>query len=380
MWTHNNKQIIIAINTELIQHIQFDDGTEEKGKNAIKLFKRGIFVNPNLNKKKYLSLLKIFHPDVSDLNIDLATQISQAIISAKDGTATVVNPKKANYRSSSNTQSSTSNSSASSSSNYYSWWQQYTSRQSNQQQEDASYKSSQHKPEQDFETLVDCIPKNYWKILGEFDTFQRDRLVDFRLFKRCYYGYFDTELEIVLRNGFIYREKITAIHSNCFHILHQLNLNCLTKNDLRALCVLGKIAFNKSQRKADLVETIYKYCFDSFGSTSKAEIDYWTIVVSSSRPVWKDKFIKPEYHHNFEQFAVPNRHDNTPKQEDTSSYLNCGQYLKLKRHWLERDEFLYFLRLTRNLAKKLDVVPTECDGYPAYPLSLLDKAWLKLSL
>ena len=234
MWTHNNKQIVIAINTESIQHIQFDDGTEEKGLNAIKSFKRGIFVNPTLDKKKYLSLLKVFHPDVSNLDVDLATQIATAIISAKDGTATVVNPKKTSYHSQSSTKASTS-------SNYYSWWQQYTRSEgtnSNQQhssrrsdwqsqrtqRDRTKQKSKQPRPKKDFETWLNYVPTSYWNMFGNSNTFERDKSVDFRLFKRCYYGYFDTELEIVFRQQCLYREKVTAIHRNCLYVLHQLDL------------------------------------------------------------------------------------------------------------------------------------------------------------
>ena len=172
MWTYNNKQILIAINTESIQHIQFDDGTELKGFNAIKSFKRGIFVNPNLNKKKYLSLLKIFHPDVSNLNVDLATRIAIVIISAKDGTATAVNPKKTGYYSQSGTDTKTS---TSTSSNYYSWWQQsnwsewtnsdrqHSSHRSHWQQERTRnertrQKSQQSRPKKDFETWLNYVP------------------------------------------------------------------------------------------------------------------------------------------------------------------------------------------------------------------------------
>ena len=243
MWTYNNKLVAIAINTESIQHLQFDDGTQEKGLNAIKSFKRGIFVNPTLDKKKYLSLLKIFHPDVSNLDVDLATQIATAIISAKDGTATVINPQKTNYQSQSATKTRTKTSS-----NYHSRWQQSTWSDwaSSSQQNTQHAQTQPSKPpreKKDFETWLSYVPTNYWNIFGHSDTFERDKSVDFRIFKRC-----------------------------------------------------------------------------------------------------------------------------------------CGQYLKLKKQWLERDEFLYFLRLTRNLAKELNIKTTDSDGYPGYPLYVLDLAWQKISI
>ena len=61
-------------------------------------------------------------------------------------------------------------------------------------------------------------------------------------------------------------------------------------------------------------------------------------------------------------------------------YFNCGQYLKLLNQWLERDDFLHFLELTRKLAKKLDIKTTIEVGYPAYPIEFLDLAWQKISL
>ena len=399
MWTHNNKQVIIAINTESIQHIQFEDGTEERGFNAIKSFKHGIFVNPYLDRKKYLSLLKVFHPDVSNLNVNLATQIAQAIINAKDGTATVINPKKNNYQSQSQSQPG-----ASTSSNYHSQWQQDTwsdwtspnqqnsSHRNNWQNQHtkrdrSSHKSQQPKPKKDFETWLDYVPTNYWNVFGNFDTFERDRSVDFRIFKRCYYSYFDTELEIVFRKQCIYREKITAIHRNCLYVLHQLDLNSLTKNDLWTLCDYEAIAYNKFERKTELVDNIIRHLTNSSTENERATQPYWSIVLTSPRPLWKHRFIKCDYYNNFEQF---NCGSNSQKQEsrtysreskdNTSNYFNCGRYLKLKQQWLERDEFFYFLALTRNLAKKFNIIPTDCDGYPGYPLHILDLAWQKLTV
>jgi hypothetical protein len=164
MWTYKSKQIVIAINTNSVQCIQFDDGTEERGFNAIKSFKRGIFVNPSLDKKQYLSLLKVFHPDVSDLDTDLATQIAQAIISAKDGKAVFVEPQKSSYQSQSSRQSTTS-------SNDRSWWQQYnwseraTSNQAHTERQSNSH--NQKAKEKDFETWLSYVPTQYWKIFGE---------------------------------------------------------------------------------------------------------------------------------------------------------------------------------------------------------------------
>lgn len=386
MWTHNNKQILIVINTQSIQHIQFNDGTQERGFNAIKSFKRGIFVNPNLDKKKYLSLLKVFHPDVSNLDIKEATQIAQAIISAKDGTATVINPKKTSYTSQSDAKGST-NPNSQSVWQQYTWsdWTTSTGQNTQRAQTRSRQQSKQPKPKKDFETWLSYVPTNYWNIFGNSDTFERDNRVDFRIFKRCYYGYFDTELEIVFRHGCIYREKVTAIHRNCLHILNQLNLNSLSKNDLWAFCDYEAIAYNRGERKADLVDDIFRHYYGS--STENEPIQpYWSIVLASSRPLWKHKFVRSDYHHNFEQFNhstySQKHHQKThayQAEANTSDYFNCGQYLKLKKRWLERDQFLYFLRLARNLAKELGVMATESDGYPSYPLQVLDLAWQKLS-
>ena len=390
MWTYNNKLVAIAINTNSVQYIQFDDGTQETGKNAIKSFKHGIFVNPTLDKNKYLSLLKVFHPDVSNLDINLATQIAQAIISAKDGTATVINPQKTNYQSQSDTKAK-----ASTSSNYYSWWQQSTrsdsdtsERQNTQRQRSGHHQQpKQSREKKDFETWLSYVPTNYWKIFGHSDTFERDRSVDFRIFKRCYYGYFDTELEIVFRHQCIYREKVTAIHRNSLHILHQLNLNSLTKNDLWTLCNYEAIPYNQFERKTELVDNIFRHHCNSRDEHEPTQ-DYWSIILTSPRPLWKHKFIKSNYHNNFEQFNYGSNsrkqssktHESKSKHDDTFDYLNCGQYLKLKNQWLERDEFLYFLQLTRNLAQELNIKTNDSDGYPGYPLQVLDLAWQKISI
>ena len=96
MWTYSGKIMAIAINIPQMRCIRFDDGTVEGELKAVASLKRGIFVNPSLDKKKYLSLLKVFHPDVSVLEANVATQIAQAIISAKDGIKNGQSPWKNN--------------------------------------------------------------------------------------------------------------------------------------------------------------------------------------------------------------------------------------------------------------------------------------------
>ena len=393
MWTYLGKQITIAINLEQIQRIHFDDGTEEKGFNAIKPFNRGIFVNPTLDKKKYLSLLKVFHPDVSDLNTDLATQIARAIISAKDGISRTSSPWKTNHQSQSQTKAQSPNS-ASSDHNYSSWWQQYNwagSTSSNKQKSQSRSQDREQKPpevELDFETLLSCVPTQYWKIFGVADTFERDTRVNFRIFKRCYYGYFDTELEIVFRSGCIYREKIIAIHRNIVHVLDQISLDQLTKSDLWTICEYQAIPYTKFQRKDELVEHLKNYLRNlSLNLKSESASHYWTVILTSPKPLWKHKFVDSDYHGLFEQFDHTSRANKQQQQSsnrqaktETAHYFNCGQYLKFKNQWLERDEFLYFLSLTRKLAKRLNIETTIEEGYPAYPIHVLDLAWQKLSL
>jgi hypothetical protein len=383
MWTYLGKQIIIAINVEQIQCIQFDDGTEEKGFNAIKSFNRGIFVNPTLDRKKYLSLLKVFHPDISDLDSHLATQIAQTIINAKDGMATATSPWKTNHQSRSHTEAYTQSNSRSGSAKYN--WADWAASSQNQSQRQSSHQQPKPpKVELDFETLLSCVPTNYWRMFGDFNTFERDLNVNFRVFKRCYYGYFDTELEIVFRQGCIFREKVTAIHHNFFYILHQLDLNSLTKSDLWTMSEHEAIAFNQFERKSDLLSNLKNHFKNkSHDSQNQLSVNPWTLMLTSSRPLWKHKFIYCDYHSNFKQ--SPHHHKSKQQKHqqtkaETSNCLNCGQYLKLKKQWLERDEFLYFLGLTRKLAKQLDIKTTIFDGYPAYPIHLLDLAWQKISL
>lgn len=383
MWTYLGKQIIIAINVEQIQRIQFDDGSYEKDFNAIKSFNRGIFVNPTLDKKKYLSLLKVFHPDVSDLDSHSATQIAQAIINAKDGMATATSPWKTNPQSRAHTEAHTQSNSRSGWAKYN--WADWAASDPNQSQRQSSHQQPKPpKVELDFETLLSYVPTHYWRMFGDFNTFERDLNVNFRIFKRYYYGYFDTELEIVFRPRCIFREKVTAIHHNFFYILHQLNLNTLTKNDLWTISEHEAIAVNQFERKSELLNNLKNHLKNkSHNSQNQLSVNPWTLMVTNPRPLWKHKFIYCDYHSNFEQFS-PNHKSKQQKHQqtkaETSNYLNCGQYLKLKKQWLERDEFLYFLGLTRKLAKQLDIETTREDGYPAYPLHLLDLAWQKMSL
>ena len=154
-----------------------------------------------------------------------------------------------------------------------------------------------------------------------------------------------------------------------------------------SICSNEAIGYRKFKRKEDLIEQI-RECWHSGQLNSPNHPGlYWSLIVTSSRPLWKQEFISREYHANFEQFndaSANHQHQKASNdschQDDTSSYFNCGQYLRLKKQWLERDEFLYFLRLTSSLAKKLEIKTSDADGYPGYPMEILDLAWQKMSV
>jgi hypothetical protein len=169
---------------------------------------------------------------------------------------------------------------------------------------------------------------------------------------------------------------VTAIHCQSLHILEQLDLNNLTKSDLWTVCDYEAIPYHKFRRKNELLDSLNDY-LENWSTNEKnfPSRHCWTLMVTNSRPLWKHKFIKRDYHANFEQFNRSTHSGKTHHHQakaNTSDYLNCGQYLQLKKQWLERDEFLYFLKLTRNLAKDLKIKATESDEYPAYPLKVLD--------
>ncbi|WP_036486550.1 hypothetical protein [Myxosarcina sp. GI1] len=403
MWNDRGRQIAIAINLEQVKLIQYLDGTQDTSSNAIKPINRGIFVNPTLDKKKYLSLLKVFHPDVSNLDTKVATQIAQTIISTKDGTVRVTNLWKTNYTARSN-QSQQSESKAKTSSDFDqrsaaspggnrqgtadSWWRKYGSVNQRQKNASGSGNNSESKStakERNFETWLGYVPKSYWNKFGSKDTFSRDYSVEFRIFKRCYYAYFDTELEIVFRSQWLVRERIVAIHRHIFRIIHQVDLSKLNKNDLWCICELERISYKKTARKTDLVDDVLFHLVGLFVERAEAtDKDNWTLSLRQNQTLWKHKFIYPDYYGNFEQFSSANRQARTntesSSRSSTSDYLNCGQYLKLRNRWLERDQFLYFLNLTRKTAQQLQVQTFSSDGYPSYPLEILELAWEKMSL
>ncbi len=347
---------------------------------------RGIFVNPSLDKKNYLSLLKIFHPDVSDLGVEIATRITQVINSAKDGGATVTNPFKSQNKTQSYQSYSQAKKSPKPETDFDNWWKNWSnySDKSKSNNQKRQQKSNQQKPpsaKPDFETWLGSVPLTYWRKFGDKSTFERDYSVPFRIFKPCYYAYFNTELEIVFRKGYICREKVTKIHRNIFLIINQVDLSELNKNDLWKICELEGISSTKSARKDDLVEEILIHniglSVDSTLNQDKNE-RYWTLSISKNKPLWKHKFIYPRYHDNFQQFSSPkNRQSNQREphnKSNTSNYLNCGQYLRLRNKWLESDQFLDFLRLTRKKAQKAGLELINVDGYPGYPMDILDSA------
>lgn len=387
MWNDRGRQIAIAINLEQVKLIQYLDGTQDTSSNAIRLINRGIFVNPTLNKKKYLSLLKVFHPDVSNLDTKIATQIAQTIISTKDGTVRVTNPWKTNYAARSN-QNQQSESKAKTPSDFDSWWRSYGTVNQRKKNASGSGDNSESKStakERNFETWLGYVPKSYWNKFGSKDTFSRDHSVEFRIFKRCYYAYFDTELEIVFRSQCLVREKIVAIHRHIFRIIHQVDLSQLNKNDLWSICELEGISYKKSARKSDLVDDVLFHLVGLFVDRAEAtDKDNWTLSLRQNQPLWKHKFIYPDYYGNFEQFSAANRQARTntesSSRSSTSDYLNCGQYLKLRNRWLERNQFLDFLNLTRKTAQQLQVQTFSSDGYPSYPIEILELAWEKMSL
>ena len=179
----------------------------------------------------------------------------------------------------------------------------------------------------------------------------------------------------------MYREKVTRIHRNIFRIIHLFDLSQLNKSDLWNICELEGISYSKSARKDDLVDEVLSYFVGlSVNSTLNQDKNerYWTLSISKSKLLWKHKFIHPRYHHNFQQFSPKNQQSNQKephyKKSNTSNYLNCGQYLRLRNKWLESDQFLDFLRLTRKKAQKAGLELINVDGYPGYPMDILDSA------
>jgi hypothetical protein len=166
MWTTvDGKQIAIAINLEQISLIQFSDGTKENSFNALKSFNRGIFVNPTLDKKNYLSLLKVFHPDVSNLDVEISTQITQVINLVKDGILTASNPFSTNYSRQKPPQKKPEP-------DFKTWWQNSYANSSEKRQSPRNPDSSTQKtPKPDFETYSKYVPTKYWDIFGAINTF-----------------------------------------------------------------------------------------------------------------------------------------------------------------------------------------------------------------
>ena len=90
MWSIDNQEIAIAINEEKLGLVRFRDGSQIDNLNNIKPFERGIFVNPSLDKRDFISLLRIFHPDASEYDNEISNKISQVINSTKDGSLNVL--------------------------------------------------------------------------------------------------------------------------------------------------------------------------------------------------------------------------------------------------------------------------------------------------
>ena len=63
---------------------------------------------------------------------------------------------------------------------------------------------------------------------------------------------------------------------------------------------------------------------------------------------------------------------------DFESYFNCGEYIRLKEDYLERDLFYEFLELARSIALKLHVTIDESGQYPKYPVGLLERVYQDL--
>jgi hypothetical protein len=96
-WSIIGKTVALAINLDAIARLHYTDGTVDTANNIVS-FPRGIYCNPKLEKKQYLTLLRIYHPDVcTEIDNKTATEIAQVINAAKDGQVTFNYSSSASY-------------------------------------------------------------------------------------------------------------------------------------------------------------------------------------------------------------------------------------------------------------------------------------------
>lgn len=389
MWSINNKEIAIAINEEKLGLVRFRDGSQINNLNSIKAFERGIFVNPSLDKRDFISLLRIFHPDASEYDNEISNKISQVINSTKDGSLNVSIPWRVSSNSASRSNKSATN--CKSNGNKRNIYEDFV--------DNADTSSDSENTTSYFDLMLGYVPGYIWELLGGLDTWIRDANVDFRLYKIISYSYFETELELVFINstGIVYREKITAISDKIALIWNQIDFSRFIRADLQTICDLENINYTGVESKSKLATKV-----QNFYETAIANLyarPNWYLKVTGKAPIWKHYLIDETFLSNYDLVQPHNwtkkrkpkakrTPSSTPKyncyksgdRTSTSEYLNCGQYLKLIRKRLERNNFMAFLNFVREAARIRGVNPIECQGYPGYPKYLYDEVWAKVDL
>jgi curved DNA-binding protein CbpA len=80
-WHQNGKVVSLIVNLVSLKVTHYVEGSTD---NHVFNAPSGVYCNPKLEKKDYLKLARIYHPDVSPLKNEIATQICQEINSKKD--------------------------------------------------------------------------------------------------------------------------------------------------------------------------------------------------------------------------------------------------------------------------------------------------------
>ena len=211
------------------------------------------------------------------------------------------------------------------------------------------------------------IPDEIFNKYGAFDTFEIDFSQTFCIYKYFDYSCFKTQLKIFLqevdnKTEIVYGEQVIVFNQDILANTSCLDLEILSESILRQIFVYEEWEFSQYMSRSELFYKLNNLtCDRQYCSTSK-----W--LIEPTEPIPKKRFVNPYYQHYVGETI----------NIDPEPYFNCGEYIRLKENYLEKDLFYEFLELARSIALKLHIPIDESGQYPKYPIGLLERVYQDL--
>ncbi|NJO98180.1 MAG: hypothetical protein HC764_21110 [Pleurocapsa sp. CRU_1_2] len=334
-------KLLLSINTSSLQQSVLEDFSITSSAT-----KEGIWISGGLTKKDYISLLKIYHPDVATIPPTIALDVSQKINAIKDANGQVpfdLDSFEERIR---------------------------------------RWESQRYTEVLDFEKLN----KDVWLHYGGRDSFTFSSNNSTAL-KSIELGYIKINVEISAFYRFRIEERINKIRRSALLKFELIRWQKLKKSDLIEIFQLESINFKKSWTKDRLISTLEAHCTVLKASTVLMTTS-WEFTPFYAGSIRIHEFIRdhqdPEV--QFGLIADPEqmrRDAQAKRDEQAKKYgesIGATEWLKVnKKGYLGRDMFIAFVKAADNIALTSNIRGDyQKDKYTCYPSVVWEKSFCSI--